>query len=103
MALVGVTANQASVLIRASGEFCLLISSEQSPLGKRVNYLLSCGWHKYDIYVVFYTPESVRDELRAWQALGATRLPELRHYRDGLLLRRLTGLTEIERFGYHGY
>jgi len=102
MALVNVTANQASVLARSPGEFCLLISSATSLLGKRVNYSFSRGWMRYDIFVLYYTPEEVVADLHSWQKLGATRLPELRHYRNGALLQRFTGLLEIERFGRHG-
>lgn len=98
MQLQPINANQAAILMRVGGEFCLLLTSEASTLGRRVRFLLERSWRTENLYVFSLPTTPAADELLYIRQLGITQLPELRCYNQGRLVERHTGLREIEQF-----
>lgn len=101
MQLLPVNANQAAVLTRVGGTFCLLLTTAATTLGRRVLFLLERAWCTESLYVFALPANPAPDELPYVRQLGITQLPEVRRYEQGRIVARYTGLREIERFASH--
>jgi hypothetical protein len=101
MQLLRVNANQAAILTRVGGAFCLLLTTEATTLGRRVIFMLERAWRAESLYVFALPTVPTASDLPYIRQLGITQLPEVRRYEQGRLIARYTGLREIERFATH--
>ena len=92
-----VTANQAAILTRVGGAFCLLLTTETTTLGRRVSFMLERSWRAECLYVYALPSPTPLADLPYIRQLGITQLPELRCYNQGRLVARYLGLREIEK------
>jgi|PlaIllAssembly_1097288.scaffolds.fasta_scaffold1996265_2 hypothetical protein len=98
MELVHVTANQAAILAQLGEPLQLLLAPADSPLGRRVSFLLERSWQRTSIYAYFLPPSPEDHELPFIRQLGITQLPELRCYQADRTVVRHVGVQAIATF-----